>query len=68
MKAVIIAMWRLFWAFAYYPFIIGLMIWIYVKDYHWMWGVCVIIAALIFDPIWGLAARRIIGWRPHNRK
>jgi len=51
-KSIFIAMWRLFWALVFYPMIIGLMIWIYIKDYHWIWGVLVIIAVLIFDPIW----------------
>ena len=59
-KAIFIAMWRLFWALAFYPMIIGLMIWIYIKDYHWIWGVLVIIAVLIFDPIWRIIFRRIV--------
>ena len=65
-KAIFIAMWRLFWALAFYPMIIGLMIWIYIKDYHWIWGVLVIIAVLIFDPIWRIIFRRIVSWRPHK--
>ena len=66
-KAVLIAFWRLFWALAFYPLIIGLMIWLYIKEHHWIWGVAVIIAELILDPIWGLAARRIAQWRPHKK-
>jgi len=68
LQAVLIAMWRLFWGLTYYPLIFGAMIWLYVKDYHWIWGVGVIIAALVLDPIWGLIARRVISWRPHNSR
>ncbi|MEP1229838.1 MAG: hypothetical protein ABJG88_04115 [Litorimonas sp.] len=66
-KAISIAIWRLFWALAFYPVLIGLMIWIYVKDHHWIWGVLLIIAALILDPMWRLITRRVINWRPHRQ-
>ena len=62
---IVIAFWRLFWAFAFYPITFGLLIWLWAKDAHWLWGLAVIIGVVILDPIWGLIARRIISWRPH---
>lgn len=60
----ILAIWRLFWALVFYPIALGFLIWLWVKDAHWLWGLAVIAAILIFDPIWGLVAKRILSWRP----
>lgn len=64
MSEKLIAVWRLFSALAFYPFAFGLLIWLWVKGAHWLWGLGILIAVFIFDPIWGLIAKRIIGWRP----
>ena len=60
MKAALIALWRLFYAFAFYPIMIGLFIWIYVTGRHWVFGLAVIAAILILDPIWRVLARSIL--------
>ena len=52
-------MWRMFYGLAFYPLMIGLFIWLYVTDKHWIFGVLVIAAILILDPIWRIIGRRI---------
>jgi hypothetical protein len=63
---ILAAFWRMFWAFAFYPLTFALLIWFWTKDAHWLWGLAVMAAVFILDPIWGLIARRIISWRPHK--
>ncbi|MGJ8563253.1 MAG: hypothetical protein ACSHXY_06840 [Alphaproteobacteria bacterium] len=57
MKAVFIALWRLLRANLFYPVMIGLFLWIYVTDKHWVFGAAIIAAILIFDPIWRIMGR-----------
>lgn len=57
MKAVLIALWRLLRAYLFYPVMIGLFLWIYVTDKHWVFGAAIIAAILIFDPIWRIMGR-----------
>lgn len=52
-------MWRMFYGLAFYPLMIGVFIWLYVTDKHWIFGVLVIAAILILDPIWHIIGRRI---------
>lgn len=52
MKNTLTAMWRLFHAIFFYPILIGLFIWLYIKGAHWIWGLAVIALILIFDPMW----------------
>lgn len=59
MKAVLISFWRLFHAVAFYPLLIGLFIWLYIKDAHWIFGVAVIAIILIFVPMWRLLLARL---------
>jgi len=65
-KAVLTAFWRLFYAFAFYPILIGLFIWLYIKDAHWIFGVMIIAVILVIDPIWRIIFTKIISWRPKN--
>ena len=63
--------WRVFWrmgrVYFFYPAMIAIMIWIDYKNYHWIFGVGVIAAILILDPLWARLGRNSIRmWR--NRK
>lgn len=58
-KDIAIVFWRMFWAFAFYPIIIGLIIWLYFKGAHWGWGLALVAIMLTFDPIWRLILRRM---------
>lgn len=60
MKAALMALWRLFHAIAFYPIMIGVFIWLYIKDAHWIYGLCVILIILIFDPIWRILGANIL--------
>jgi len=60
MKSILIAMWRLFYALAFYPIMIGLFLWLYIKGEHWIWGLLIIAGILIFDPMWRAIGRNII--------
>jgi hypothetical protein len=46
-------------AFLFYPVMIGLFLWLYFTKAHWIFGVAVIVAILILDPIWRTLARNI---------
>lgn len=52
MKAALTAFWRLFHALAFYPIVIGIFIWLYIKDAHWILGLAIIVIILAFDGIW----------------
>lgn len=47
--------------YLYYPFFIGLFLWLFFKDAHWGFGLAVIAAMLYFDRIWRAMART--AWR-----
>jgi len=51
------AFWRLGIAYLFYPVMIGLFIWIDLKNFHWVFGLMVILAILIIDPIWARMAQ-----------
>ena len=60
--------WRVFMrmtrAYLFYPLMIGIFLWLYIKDAHWIFGVMVIAAILILDPIWGAMAKNAMRmWR-----
>jgi len=51
-------------AYLFYPFMIGLFLWLYVKDVHWIFGLAIIVAIFIIDPIWRLMARNALSmWK-----
>jgi len=58
-SAVLKAFFRLFYAYSFYPVMIALFVWFYIQKAHWGFGLAVIIAILLFDPLWGLMGRNI---------
>ncbi len=58
--------WRLGRALLFYPAAVGIMIWLILTQQHWIWGVAVLAAVLILDPIYRIMLRSILKWRPHN--
>jgi len=60
MKPILIAMWRLFHALAFYPLMLGAFIWLWLKGAHWIWGVLIVAGILIFDPIWRIMGRNLL--------
>jgi len=60
------AVWRLARAFLFYPTAIAVMIWLIITQQHWLWGVGVLSAVLIFDPIYRIILTSILSWRPHK--
>jgi hypothetical protein len=60
MRAVLIAIWRLFYGLLFYPLMVGLFLWIYITGRHWIYGAIIIAAILILDPIWRVIARRCV--------
>ena len=57
MKRLWLAFWRLGIAYLFYPIMILLMAYITFKGYHWIFGVMIILAIFILDPMWGRIAR-----------
>jgi len=55
---------RLFHGLAFYPVLIGIFIWLYIKQAHWIFGAVIIATILWFDPMWRLIAHRVFSWRP----
>lgn len=41
-----------YFAILFYPALIVLFIWLWIKGAHWGWGVLIIAAILFFDPLW----------------
>jgi sterol desaturase/sphingolipid hydroxylase (fatty acid hydroxylase superfamily) len=58
------AIWRFARALLFYPAAFGVMIWLLIADQHWIWGLLVLAAVLIFDPIYRVIFRQIVSWRP----
>ena len=48
----LIAILKVYWAFLYYPLLLALFIWLWVKGVHWIWGAIVVIAMVVWDPVW----------------
>ena len=65
-KRAIRGMWRLARAVLFYPAAIALMIWLIFTGQHWIWGVGVLVAVLILDPIYLIILRNMLKWRPHR--
>lgn len=47
-------MWQLFQGLLFYPVMIGLFLWVYFTDKHFIFGLLIIAAILWLDPIWRL--------------
>jgi len=56
-------------AYLFYPLMVGVFLWLYIKGAHWVYGLAVIVAILILDPIWRiLAANTLKSIRKIGRK
>ena len=60
--AILKVYWRMIRIFLFYPLMIGAFFYVYIKDYHWIWGLLIIIAIIIIDPTFRLL------WRGMTRK
>lgn len=58
-KDVIVSFWRMFHALAFYPLMIAAFIYLYIKGAPWPFGLAIIIAILVFDPMWRMLFRQI---------
>jgi len=56
-KTFLTVMWRLFRAYFFYPIMIGIFLWLYFTDAHWIFGLAVILAILFLDRTWYHLAR-----------
>jgi len=65
-RNIIRGLWRFTRAMLFYPAAVAIMIWLIVTNQHWVWGVAVLAAVLIFDPIYRIILRKILEWRPHR--
>lgn len=65
-RGVIRGLWRFMRALLFYPAAIAIMVWLVLTGQHWGWGVLVLAAVLIFDPIYRIILGNILKWRPHN--
>lgn len=57
--AILKVYWRMIRIFLFYPVLIGTFFYVYIKGYHWFWGLLIIIFILIFDPIFRMLWRGI---------
>lgn len=60
MKMALSALWQLFVGLLFYPVMIVIFLWLYFTGKHWIFGVIVIAAILILDPMWRVIGRRIL--------
>jgi len=60
MKAALRAIWQLFIGLLFYPVMIGVFLWLYFTDKHWVFGLLVIAVILSLDPIWRVMGRRAL--------
>ncbi len=68
MRRLWLVFWRMGVAYLFYPVMIGLMVYITIHGYHWVFGVGIIAAILILDPMWGrIASNAIRMWRGRKR-
>lgn len=51
---------RMAQAFLFYPLMVGVFLWLYIKDAHWIFGLAVIAAILIIDPILRIFAANML--------
>ena len=58
-KAVLQVYWQMIRIFLFYPALIAAFLYVYIKGYHWIWGLLIIIAILIIDPTYRMLWRGI---------
>jgi len=63
-KGLLLGFWRLIQATLFYPIAFGIMIWLTLTGQHWGWGLLVIIAVLVLDPIYRIILGKVLSWRP----
>ena len=51
---------RIAQAYLFYPVMVGLFLWLYIKGAHWIYGLVVIAAILSIDPIWRILAANML--------
>ena len=57
--AVLHIYWRMIRVFLFYPLLIGAFFYVYIKGYHWIWGLLIIILILFVDPTFRILWRGI---------
>jgi membrane protein YdbS with pleckstrin-like domain len=65
-KSAIRGLWRFARAMLFYPAAIAIMVWLILTGQHWIWGVAVLAAVLILDPIYRIILVSALKWRPHR--
>lgn len=65
-RSVFKGLWRFARALLFYPAAIAVMVLLIVTGQHWIWGIAVLAAVLILDPIYRIILRSIFSWRPHK--
>lgn len=60
MKKLWLVFWRMGVVYFFYPVMIGIMIYITYKGYHWGFGALVIAVILVLDPTWGRLSRNAL--------
>jgi len=65
-RQIFTGIWRFTRAFLFYPAAIAIMIWLIVTGQHWIWGIAVLAAVLLLDPIYRIMLTSIFSWRPHG--
>jgi len=53
--------WRFLRIYLFYPLMIGAFIYVYIQDYHWIWGLLIIAAIVFIDPTY------LLLWRGFRR-
>jgi len=66
--AVLRVYWRMIRIFLFYPLLIGVFFYVYIKGYHWIWGLLIILLILYFDPTFRMLWRGIRRTIKQNKK
>ena len=66
--AILKVYWRMIRIFLFYPALIGAFLYVYIKGYHWIWGLLIIIAILIIDPTFRILWRAVKYKLQQNKK
>ncbi len=61
-KTIITTYMRLLYAVAFYPVMIGLLIWVNVKGFHWGYSLLIVAIILSLDPLWRIIFTNILKW------
>jgi len=67
-NAILLIYWRMIRIFLFYPAVIGAFFYVYIKGYHWIWGLLIIIFILVFDPTFKMLWRGIRYKLRQNKK